>query len=483
MNTPHASTSRESALAEWLDRANRTQLPVFSATVREVTSITSSSRSSAKDLAEAIGRDAALAAKLLKTASSPLFGRQPRSVRTINQAVVTLGFDAVRDLAISLSIIDQATKAEQREPLFNALLRAFHSAAQARSIAVASNDQLPEEVFLAGLMSRLGELVFWASGTPEAEALVELAQENSLTAEQQLTHLGFSFDELSAELAQQWHLSALLRESLGPPEDKPRVSGVQLAQRIAQSSELNDWQSCTVDDYRSRPALADLVDERAELLKERPPAAFEAMQTQADQTIAIARRFGMSALLAERASKAQQNAAPSPEASTAPSLAGQPNPVRQLEVLTAMTELMQGPVTLDQLLRLAIDGIVDGAGFDRVLFALLTPDRSELRLKHRHGISGDLPARLALSDNPTLAQALDEAAPTLIRSAWALAGSPLWPTAPISVVQGVRAANTAIGVLYADRASSGPEIEPVSVTAMGLFVQQIALGLNSSANR
>lgn len=445
---------------------------MFSATVSEVTSLAAATDSSATDLAGAIGHDAGLTAKVLKLANSPLFCQQGRTARTIGSAVVLLGFDAVRDLAITLSIVNQAERVSSQAPLINALLQAFHCAGQARAIALRNAPDTPEEVFLAGLLATLGELVFWASGTNDAAELAQHWQGQAPAESVQREVLGFTLRELTAQLAQQWQLGTFLRAVVAADAGDARVAGVLLAREIASAGPPDCWQALTMDGLAADAELSALVTRHAELMSQSKAASLEQIALHADQAGQIARRFGVSASLAARM---QKPAAPSEPAAAVNLVAT--DPTRQLAVLGDMAQAMQHPVTLDQLLQLALTGIVEGAGFDRVFFAILTPDRQQLTIKHRRGEFGALPKRLERERNSEVDQALQQRAALVLDAPWVLHGQPDWQSAEHSVLQPVQAGQTSIGFLYADRHLSGPQIGSDSLAALALFVQQVTLGL------
>lgn len=468
-----SATGSNPALAAWIERASDTRVPVFSATVADVTNIADSSRSSAGDLAVAIGRDAGLTAKVLKLANSPLFCQQGRKAQTIGSAVVLLGFDAVRDLAITLSIVNQAELSDGATPLVDALLRAFHRAGQARCLASERSQDAPEEVFLAALLSSLGELVFWASGMPETHMLAKQWRPDASNSATERELLGFTLHELTAELVRQWNLGELLQAVVAHPGKDDRVVDIELAADIAAVGPAHEWQSQTMDTLPREPERDALVSRRAQLLDQKKSVSLERIVAQADEAGQIARRFGVTASSRPKAPTARTEAKPQPAT----------DPIRQVALLGEMAQAMQGPVTLDQLLQLALMGIVDGAGFDRVFFALLTADRRALLVKHRRGEFAGLPKQLPLDANPQVQQALASEAPTVFDSPWTLFGEPAWQSAPESLLQPVAAGRTRIGLLYADRCQQGPAIPPESVAALVLFVQQVTLGLSAPGGK
>src|SRR3982751_6935300 len=76
-------------------------LPPLPAVVIRVMQTVNDPKTAAQDLNRLISADPAIASKLLRLVNSPYYGFA-RRVTTITDAVVILGFSAVRDLAMSL---------------------------------------------------------------------------------------------------------------------------------------------------------------------------------------------------------------------------------------------------------------------------------------------------------------------------------------------------------------------------------------------
>jgi len=79
------------------------ELPALPAVTRQIVSLMDDPETDAAGLAQAIARDQALSAKLLKIANSSLYGFQGR-IDTLGRAVILLGPSAVESLALSVSI-------------------------------------------------------------------------------------------------------------------------------------------------------------------------------------------------------------------------------------------------------------------------------------------------------------------------------------------------------------------------------------------
>ena len=112
-------------------------------------------------VAELAAGDPALAAKLLKVANCALFHRGTQPVRDLRSAVVRLGLRMVRNVAMSIAaqqvFIGYGSKAI-RPRLAEVWHHSVHVATLAHLLSAASDDILPEEAFLAGLLHEVGTL-------------------------------------------------------------------------------------------------------------------------------------------------------------------------------------------------------------------------------------------------------------------------------------------------------------------------------------
>src|ERR1035437_3774998 len=75
------------------------QLPTLPAIVARVLEVLNTPNASADTAARLIGQDLALSAKVLRLANSAFYGI-PRSIASVDQAIVILGFQTVRSLVM-----------------------------------------------------------------------------------------------------------------------------------------------------------------------------------------------------------------------------------------------------------------------------------------------------------------------------------------------------------------------------------------------
>ena len=148
-------------LNAWLDRIRDQELPIFGKTAERIRDLTDSEKSAVSELADAILCDQGMTAKLLRIANSVIFNTSGTQVTTVSRAIVMLGFDMVRQIALSVAFVDAFLRGRVRERVQREMARAFHAAVQARWLAARRHDAQPEEVFIAALLYRFGDLAFW----------------------------------------------------------------------------------------------------------------------------------------------------------------------------------------------------------------------------------------------------------------------------------------------------------------------------------
>ena len=78
------------------------ELPPAPAVVAVAARLTSDLQSNITDISKALSVDQSLTAKTLKVSNSPYYGRA-REVKTLTEAIIVLGFKAVRSIVISTS--------------------------------------------------------------------------------------------------------------------------------------------------------------------------------------------------------------------------------------------------------------------------------------------------------------------------------------------------------------------------------------------
>jgi len=167
--------------------------------------------STAQDLNKVISNDPALGARILKVVNSAFYGL-PGQIGSINRAIVLLGLNAVKNIAIAASLA-KLFRGGKISPTFDARdlwTNAIASATGTRLLAEKVGLGLPDEAFLAGLIHDIGILVEIQARRPKfIEILDKLDADPNLTlrdAEMQV--LGATHEQFGAALCKTWKFPA-----------------------------------------------------------------------------------------------------------------------------------------------------------------------------------------------------------------------------------------------------------------------------------
>lgn len=175
------------------------------------------SEATLQDMAQIVDKDAAISAKLLQLVNSAFVGAR-KAITNVEQAVVYLGLDTVRNLAISVSVQQVFRRVET-----NGLLsidrfwhHSFLNALLARNIAVAIDYPEPSEAYLAGLLHDVGKLLLWMAfpGKYAPLLLKGIRCHNARLTFLEEEKLFVNHCEAGAWLCEQWQLPALLADAI-----------------------------------------------------------------------------------------------------------------------------------------------------------------------------------------------------------------------------------------------------------------------------
>lgn len=221
------AVNRTSILA-LLDEPNA--LPPVPPVAQQVVRLSEDDNTHASALARVISNDPALAARLLRVANSAFFGFS-RKVETVTLAVTLLGFRAVRNmvLALSLKSMFRTFGILERRLWAQSVCMGIGSSAVARRTHVAS----PEEAFVAGLLADSGQAVLLELLRGDYQGMLLTAYREDIDIlEIEREHFGVGHDEIGAALARRWNLPESLEHTIrhhhgaASAELDPRASGM-----------------------------------------------------------------------------------------------------------------------------------------------------------------------------------------------------------------------------------------------------------------
>ena len=166
-----------------------------------------------------------MTAKILRLANSAYYGF-PRRVSTVRDAVVLIGFRAVRATAIAAAVVDLFDK--DGDPRFHGDLVWAHSvacASVAEAIAKRSGQVRPDEAFSAGILHDLGRMVLSQyARAPFAQALDRAMATATPLEVIERAVFGYDHTEVGAGLAQRWAFPTEVSEAIAQHHDLQALS-------------------------------------------------------------------------------------------------------------------------------------------------------------------------------------------------------------------------------------------------------------------
>jgi HD-like signal output (HDOD) protein len=196
--------------------------PALSRAVSAINRIADADTERLQGLAAVILRDFSLTNKVLRLANSASYGQFGGATSTISRAVMVLGFNTIKALAMSVVLIEHLNNHEHAEALKDEVVRAFFASLVARKLAERCGYHDLEEARVAGMFHQLGRLlaVFYHRDATQAALAAIGAGERPEQATAR--HLGMTFEELGMGVARAWHLPDKLIASMAAEAPKPR---------------------------------------------------------------------------------------------------------------------------------------------------------------------------------------------------------------------------------------------------------------------
>jgi HD-like signal output (HDOD) protein len=209
-----------------------------------------SSTASADTVANLVSQDISLSAKVLRLANSAFYGI-PRSVNTINNAVIILGFKIIQTMVLSLTVFDMFAETDKksaapfdRDAFWDHSLRC---AVIARLLAHKRKRNYaldPEEAFCAGLLHDIGKVVMEQYLNTDFHKALYYAKANNIPIfEAEKEVLGYTHCDVASWLTGTWSLPEEIEQPLvchHEPEEATICADAVLVCHIADAmSKLN----------------------------------------------------------------------------------------------------------------------------------------------------------------------------------------------------------------------------------------------------
>ncbi len=261
------------------------EIPAIPDVVVKVMQLTRDPDVTAENLTRVISNDPGLTSNVLRLCNSSYYGL-PRTVSSPTQAVMYLGFHAVRNLVLTCSM----SRLFDPESVIYGYTQgglwehAVSCALTSEMICKRVRLDIHDAAFTAGLLQNIGKIIIGSAIKDTADTIIDLMTNEGLTelnAERQA--LGFSHEELGSLLADQWNFPEELVHSIRHhhnPEEAKSPTLLSSLVHIADSIVLGLNVGIELEELKYEPekfALnhLDLSKESFEILREQSKELIE----------------------------------------------------------------------------------------------------------------------------------------------------------------------------------------------------------------
>ena len=226
--TPSPSADNEAHLTlDYLLRRMRfkSDFPALATSITRIQALSGSESESLHTLCDEILKDVALTQKLLRVVNTTHYRRASTDpISTVSRAVSLIGLAGVRNLALSLMLLEHMEDKVHAQQLKVEFLRTVMAGTLASELSHQSRDA--EEAFLGALFRNLGRLLvafYLPEDAEQIRALTTVSDEQPeplSDAQASAKVLGVSHEQLAGHIGQSWGLPDGLLACMRSPEGR-----------------------------------------------------------------------------------------------------------------------------------------------------------------------------------------------------------------------------------------------------------------------
>jgi len=184
-------------------------IPTLPGVISKLSALAASGKSSSHEMAQVVSSDQVLSAKVLRLVNSPFYGFSGR-VSTITNALILLGINVVKSLALSSTIFEIMEK-----NIVGLWEHSLGAGVAANIIANKLNLQECEEISTAALLHDIGKVIIKIRLEEDYDRLLNLVKQKDISmreAEQELVDTDHA--QIGEWLADAWYLPDKLKEPI-----------------------------------------------------------------------------------------------------------------------------------------------------------------------------------------------------------------------------------------------------------------------------
>jgi HD-like signal output (HDOD) protein len=386
---PEAGSSH--ATLEFLLRRmkHKTDFPALSSSIVRIQRVAVSETESLRTLSGEILKDVALTNKLLRMVNTAHFTAvSGGGIATVSRAVALVGFAGIRNMALSVVLLEHMSDKAHASLLKEEFLRAVTAGTLADELTPVAREA--EEAFLGAMFQNLGRLLAECYLPEEAQQIRQAVQGREGTLEARALRevaakrvLGLSLDELGAGVAKAWSLPDTLQLVLRVPDGevpaKPERGSDRQRWMGRMSADIADAM-LGADGEAQADALRGVAERYAAALDLSARDIVSAAQATRLRVNQLAQAMGVSVPAGAPARRLLEATQPQPEDKTMALAA--PGADTRAQLSRALDELRtrQAAKTLrvNDLLQLVLDTMHKAVGFRCVVLCLRDPASGNL---------------------------------------------------------------------------------------------------------
>ena len=146
-------------------------IPTISTLLNKFTEMVNNPRCSIQQIGEEISKDQGISMKVLKLVNSAFYGF-PGRISTVTHALILLGYDVVKSLILSASVLDMMS-----DKMSNLWRHSMATSITSGILAKMIEHPSPEEVSMAGLLHDMGKLIMKLKIPEEMDEVFEYARD------------------------------------------------------------------------------------------------------------------------------------------------------------------------------------------------------------------------------------------------------------------------------------------------------------------
>lgn len=397
------SNGTTSALNFLLRRIRRNpEFPGISEHISEISQkLSGDEKVDAQDISNTILKDYALTHKILRLVNSASYGNYGGEISTISRAVVILGYEKIRAIALSIILFDNLGKNTQIHALKDTICCSFLSAVVAKKLSGYIPDIDTENAFISAMFNNLGEFLTIHYFPEEYSEITKQRHKDNSNHNQTIRNiLGASYAELGTGIATEWQLpSSLIDAMQEQPEGsilKPDSPNKAISHLSSFSNELSNIAGSDRIQINKTHAIETLSSRYKKSINVSPEFLQKTLDESLEELTQFANAIGVNVTDSTFYHQLTTKIEHPPEQDNDIEIDIIPTETesvisQQLTMINGISDITQsmlGDFELNQVINMVIETIYRGMGFNRVVFCLRNAPKKTMQA--RFGLGDDI---------------------------------------------------------------------------------------------